>query len=121
MINLENLLGDEPEAGIYTWDLSSDRLCGDTAIAALFGLDPLQTIRGLPISSYIDRVHLDDQGILSSLISKAVRDGLPYTAEYRVANASKEWKLVMAVGRCFRDSTGNPLLYSGIIYPVDDL
>ncbi len=35
MINLDNLLGDEPEAGIYTSGLSSDRLYGDTAIAAL--------------------------------------------------------------------------------------
>ena len=75
-------------------------------------------MKGLPISSYIDRVHVADQGILSSLISKAVRVGLSYTAEYRVANASKKWKLVMTVGRCFRDSTGNPLLYSRIIYPV---
>ncbi|MCM2435347.1 PAS domain-containing protein [Agrobacterium rosae] len=117
----ENPADIDMEAGIYTWSLADDRLYGDTAIAALFGLDPLQTIRGLPLSSYIDRVHVSDQPLLTALIAKAVQDGLPYSAEYRVRNALNEFEFVMAVGRCFRDPAGNPSLYSGIIYPVRGL
>jgi hypothetical protein len=101
--------------------LNDDRLFGDTAVAALFGLDPTLTVKGLPLSSYIERVHVDDRGMLKVLISKAVRDGLPYGTEYRVQNSMGAFALVMAVGRCFRDSGGNPILYSGIIYPVDQL
>ena len=117
----ENPADIDMEAGIYTWSLADDRLYGDTAIAALFGLDPLQTIRGLPLSNYLERVHVGDQPLLSALISKAVQDGLPYSAEYRVRNALNEFEFVMAVGRCFRDPAGNPSLYSGIIYPVRGL
>ncbi len=120
MLEVDNV-ADQMEAGIYTWSVAEDRLYADTAIAALFGLDPSKTIGGLPLSSYIERVHLDDQGQLASLIAKAVEDGQPYNAEYRVKNALNEYELVMAVGRCFRDSTGTPTLYSGIVYPVQSL
>lgn len=116
--HLEDTVADQMEAGIYTWSLAEDRLYADTAIAALFGLDPSETIRGLPLSRYIERVHAEDRRELTSLITKAVEDGEPYNAEYRVKNALNQYELVMAVGRCFRDPTGNPTLYSGIVYPV---
>ncbi len=120
-MHVESLAGAHNEAGIYTWSLENDRLYGDTAIAALFGLEPAETIRGLPLMSYLDRVHTDDRPMLAALIAKAVEDGLPYNAEYRVQNALNEFELVMAVGRCFRDPAGNPSIYSGIIYPVEKL
>ena len=52
MTHGEHSAHDDMDAGIYTWSLSDDRLYGDTAIAALFVLDPEQTIRGLPLSHY---------------------------------------------------------------------
>ena len=121
MLHIETLISDEQEAGIYTWSLSDDRLYGDSAIAALFGLDPLKTIRGLPLSEYMNRVHLDDREALGIAISEAVKTGQAYYAEYRVKDATKQYVQVMAMGRCFRDVTGKPALYSGIIYPVDQL
>ncbi len=111
----------DEEAGIYTWCLENDTLYGDTAVAVLFGLDPAATLRGLSVTDYIARVHPDDQGNLAQLVRKAVEDGCPYRAEYRVVDASGLIRPVMAFGRCFRDRSGAPAYYSGIVHPIDNL
>lgn len=118
---MERVGSTEAEAGIYTWSLGEDRVYGDTAVAALFGLDPDLTIQGLPLTAYMARVHDSDRQMLAALIAQAVRDGCPFNAEYRVRNNREEFEVVMALGRCFRDQTGNPTLYSGIIYPVQKM
>ncbi len=118
---MERLESSEIEAGIYTWSMEDDRLYGDTAVAALFGLDPLQTVRGLPLASYMERVHMDDRPGLAALIAKAVRDGRSHNAEYRVRNAHGEFEFVMSSGRCFHGPDGTPAIYSGIIYPLQKL
>lgn len=111
----------DEEAGIYTWCLEDDILYGDTALAALFGLDPAATLSGLPVTDYIARVHPDDQGTVAELIRAAVENGRPYRAEYRVIDATGSIRPVMAFGRCFRDHTGSPAHYAGIVHPLDNL
>nr|CAD6437032.1 diguanylate cyclase [Rhizobium sp. Q54] len=111
----------EDEAGIFTWCLDEERLYGDSAIAAIFGLDPSRTVSGLPVSDYADRIHAEDRGRVAALVSKAVRDGKPYRADYRVIDPEGEPIWVVAFGRCFRDRTGNPKYYSGIVHPADVL
>jgi PAS domain-containing protein len=114
-------LAEITEAGVYTWCLSKDLLYGDTLVAALFGLDPDETTRGLPLMSYLERLHDDDRGDVRRQITRAVLNGLPYHAEYRVRNARGEAQHVMSLGRCFQDRNGMPVLYSGIVYPVSQL
>jgi PAS domain S-box-containing protein len=116
-------VGHDPdeEAGIYTWCLEDDTLYADTALAALFGLDPAATLKGLPVTDYIARVHPEDQGPLATLIRQAIEDGHPYRAEYRVLDAEGSIRPVVAFGRCFRDRTGHPVHYAGIVHPLDRL
>ncbi len=111
----------EQEAGIFAWCLDTDTAYGDTAIADLFGLDPDKTVNGLPISSYMERIYADDRLEVGKKISEAVINGLPYRAEYRVLDAKNTVRHVMAFGRCFRNQSGNPVHYAGIVHPVDDL
>jgi PAS domain-containing protein len=111
----------DAEAGIYTWCLDNDTFYGDTAVASLFGLDPVATITGLPVAEYIARVHPDDQALVARTISDAVIDGLPYQAEYRVVDAAGVVRQVISFGRCFRDKIGFPAHYAGIVHPVDNL
>jgi len=109
------------EAGIFIWFLDTDTLYGDTTIAALFGLDPQETVRGLPLMNYIQRIHPQDQPQVARLITEAVKTGEPYHAEYRVFDAFDEPRWVMAMGRCFRDKGNNPRHYAGIVHPLDAL
>jgi PAS domain-containing protein len=109
------------EAGIYTWCLGDDALYADTALAILFGLDPANTLSGLPVTDYLARIHPDDQDTVADLIRTAVEGGQPYQAEYRVVDASGRIRPVMAFGRCFRDRTGVPVHYAGIVHPTGNL
>jgi PAS domain-containing protein len=111
----------EDEAGIFTWCLDTEKLYGDTTVAFIFGLDPLRTVTGLPVGVYADRIHAEDRNTVAALVSRAVRDGKPYRAEYRVVDPAGISRWVMAFGRCFRDHTGNPKYYSGIIHPADEI
>ena len=121
MHDIDTYAHPDEEAGIYTWCLGDDTLYGDTALAALFGLDPAATLRGLPVTNYMARVHPDDQGTVAERIRKAVEDGRPYRAEYRVVDAAGSIRPVMAFGRCFRDRAGIPVHYAGIVHPLDNL
>lgn len=109
----------DPEAGIFTWILEKDLVYGDTSVAAHFGLAPHDTVKGLPIGAYLESVHDEDRPALAQAISIAVKGGEPFHAEYRVKDAQGSYRLVMAMGRCFRDALGDPTVYSGIIYPLD--
>ena len=117
----EDVTAEIMEAGVYTWLLSQNILYGDTLIASLFGLDPEETTRGLPIEAYLARVHEEDIKTARRLINKAVLDGLPYQTEYRVMNAQGHYQLVIALGRCFHDRNAMPVIYSGLVYPIDQL
>ncbi len=103
---------------IFTWALGDNALYGDTAVAALFGLDPSATLKGLSPVDYLGRVHSNDRTDVAKLWTQAVADGLPYSAEYRVIDARGAVRHVMTHGRCFRDKTGNPVYYAGIVYPL---
>ncbi len=109
----------DEEAGIFTWCLEEDTLYADTALAALFGLDPAATLKGLPVAEYMARVHPDDRGIVADRIRRALVDGQSYWAEFRVTDAQGAVRTVMSFGRCFRDRTGVPAHYAGIVHPLD--
>ena len=109
------------EAGIFTWVVESNLIFGDTLVASLFGLDPRQTIKGLPFESYFARVHEEDRAETKRLIKQAILDGQSYHAEHRLMNASGAYRWSVAMGRCFQNENSMPLFFSGIVYPIDQL
>lgn len=109
---------DVRESGIFTWDLNTNRLNGDGAIAKLFGLDARSVFNGLPLQSYIERIHTADRAKVARAIHTAVVSGDPYHEEYRVLGAGDMPVQVLAFGRCFRDEAGNPAQYAGIVFPA---
>jgi PAS domain-containing protein len=110
-----------PEAGVYTWVIESNLLYGDSLIADLFGLDPKETERGLPMERYAARLHQDDLAEVQHLSGNAMLTGQPFHAEHRLKNAVGDYRWVIATGRCFQDTNSMPLVFSGIVYPIDQL
>jgi PAS domain-containing protein len=112
---------EEVEAGVYTWCVATDVQYGDSLVAVLFGLDPEDVRRGLPLSVFTDRIHPDDRAEVSRLITKAVIDGQPFNAEDRVIGIDGEVQEVIDLGRCYYDRNGMPHFCSGIVYPINQL
>jgi PAS domain-containing protein len=106
------------DSGVFTWDISSDQFFADSAFATLFGLDPEETMVGLPMTRYINRVHPDDKARVARSIHEAVVSGYPCQQNYRVQSAKGNFVEIMAFGRCFRNADGTPSQYAGIVFPV---
>jgi len=109
-----------PDAGLFTWDLNSNLVYADSALAELFGLDPAETEHGLPVQTYLDRVHPDDAPTLAKQINDAIIAEHPTVQEYRSRKADGSYVYVSAFGRCFRDRNNNPVHYAGIVMAMDD-
>ncbi|EPE96469.1 PAS domain-containing protein [Rhizobium grahamii] len=109
-----------PDAGLFTWDLNSDLVYADSALAELFGLDPAETQHGLPVQVYLERVHPDDAPRLAKQINDAIIAEHPTVQEYRSRKADGSYVNVSAFGRCFRDRNNNPVHYAGIVMAMDD-
>jgi PAS domain-containing protein len=105
------------DSGVFTWDISCDRFYADNALASLFGLDGRETMNGMPMERYIERVHPDDRSVVARSIHKAIVLGVPCQQNYRVKGSTGTYTEIVARGRCFRDPNGNPFHYAGIVVP----
>ena len=107
-------------AGLYTWDLGTDTLYADSAMAELFGLDGALTEHGLPQRRYLDRVFADDRAALAGAIRTAILTGEAFQESYRVHKWDGRIVRVLALGRCFRDVDNHPRFYAGIVFPMPE-
>lgn len=108
------------DAGLYTWDIVRNLVFADSALAGLFGLDPDATAHGLPLEDYLARVHPDDRPQLAKKISEVIVADIAQQNTYRVQGTDGRYRMVAAFGRAFRDHSGSPVLYSGIVVPASE-
>lgn len=108
-----------PDAGFFTWDLPENVLYADNALASLFGIDFNDAEQGLPIEVFLARVHPEDVPILAKAISDSIIAHRPQQQSYRVCNSEGNYVHVMCFGRGFRDGTGEPIRYVGLVVPVN--
>lgn len=108
------------DAGLYTWDLTTDTLYADSALAELFGLEKSESERGLPLNRYVERIHVEDRSFVAGAIRQALLTGQPFQESYRVYKSDGSSVRILAFGKCFRDSHGEPRLYAGIVFPCPD-
>ncbi|MDP9840095.1 PAS domain-containing protein [Neorhizobium huautlense] len=113
--------GDTPDVGFFTWDIPENILYADGALADLFGIDPREAERGLPIETYLDRVHPDDRSQLAEAISDSIIAHMNQQETYRVLDATGRYVTVASFGRGFRDRDGLPRRYVGIVVPVNEV
>ena len=105
------------DAGIFTWDIEKNLVFADSALAELFGLDANDTLCGMPLEDYLQRVHPEDRPALAKIISTTIIAEVPQQGTYRVEGSDGRFRSVAAFGRAFRNRDGSPVLYSGIVVP----
>lgn len=109
-----------PDAGFYSWDIPDDKLYADSALSSLFGLDSDAAEKGLPIVAYLARVHPEDRPELAKAIRDSIVSHVAQQETYRVLNSMSLYVRVASYGRVFRDESGNPVRFVGIIIPADN-
>jgi PAS domain S-box-containing protein len=110
---------ESADSGIFTWDLETNVVQADTAVAELFGLDAEEVLSGLPIEKFMDRIHPKDRPKVAQAIHHAVVSGDPYHELYTTLGKTGTHDVV-AFGRCFRGPSGAPKHYAGIVFKAAD-
>lgn len=106
------------EAGIFTWNVCSDIVFGDSSIALLFGFPLDVAMNGQKMSAYLGRIHPDDLPAVAQEMHSAITSSNSYSCEYRVRGALNIYRKVASCGRCFRSADRDLTQFAGIIYPV---
>jgi PAS domain-containing protein len=102
----------------FSWDLATDRLYGDAAMAGLFNAEVDEMAAGMPILSLIERIAVDDRARIAAAVHRAITTGLLFQEQYRIDHGGRGSVEVFAVGRCLRDASGIPFIYNGTIVEV---
>jgi PAS domain S-box-containing protein len=103
-------------AGMWDWDISTNRIEWSEELFQLFGLDPGKTDASL--DSLKNVLHPDDRPIVEKKIKNAVRNCISFSTEYRIVLPSGEVRWVNALGNTTCDSSGKPQRMSGICIDI---
>ncbi|WP_197433294.1 PAS domain-containing protein [Agrobacterium vitis] len=114
---------DTDSLGFYSWNVPENLVFGDDNFAAFFGFDIPALRQGLPIEAILERIHVDDRPRIAQAIHTAIVQGGLYQEAYRILQPESAALLVLASGRCFKDETGMPGCWAGMIVadPLDQL
>lgn len=106
--------------GTWYWDLITNKVHADEAIASLFGLDPDRAMQGVSISEFIQVMHPDDRERVQQAIQDSMETLQPYEVEYRLVQGKKEDRWILARGRIETDGSGKAVSFPGLIIDITD-
>lgn len=106
-------------AGLYSWDISSNIVRGDAGVAGLFDLDPIEVQRGLPIQSFIARLHTEDRGPVVASLRTALLTSIEFNEQYRIVHDDGTSVIVSGIGHVFRNADDEPITWVGIVHPSE--
>lgn len=104
--------------GRWDWDIETDRVRADGALAKLYSIAQDEARSGIGLARYVDGIHPDDRQRVSAEIQTALSgDGL-FRSEYRVQLADGRVHWLRATGHVERDGAGQPLRFPGVAVDI---
>ncbi len=106
--------------GLWDWDLTTDTVYYSPRFKELLGFTP--TDRRFPdvFAAFKKRLHPEDTASTEDAIARAVRDGVPYRAIYRLKTAGGDWRWYEARGATLRDAHGAATRMAGSITDITE-
>ncbi|MEB0058156.1 PAS domain-containing protein [Variovorax sp. LG9.2] len=105
--------------GTWMWDVQTDMVFADEALATAFSLQAPDRQGGLPISRFLEAIHPDDLSKVQAAIAESLAQGAPYRVEYRVRTLDARWRWVEASGYVEHDAMNRPLRFPGVMVDID--
>jgi hypothetical protein len=103
--------------GVWDWDLSSNLIFADEAVADAFGLDSELTRRGLPPEAYFSLVHDEDRQMLIDHSLRSISTNGSCSDNFRILKRTGT-KWVHSQGRCFASGDNAPKCFVGLISEI---
>ena len=104
--------------GTWDWNIQTDELFWSERIAPLFGYSAgdLETT----YENFLNAVHPDDRGLVTSAVSACVEKGEEYNIEHRVVWPDGTVRWVQEKGDVVRDENDAPLRMLGVVIDIHD-
>ncbi|MFH0880216.1 MAG: PAS domain-containing protein [Lentisphaerota bacterium] len=105
-------------AGMWSWDMATERLDGSPELSLLFGVDP--ALNTASFETWLDVIHPEDRMVAQERIAKAIRDHVLLKNEYRIVLPSGQVRWIQSLGNTTYDAMGKPLCMMGICIDITD-
>ena len=100
--------------GAWTYDVASDRYFCSSAIAELYGVDPIQAEHGISRRDFLVNVHPDDLTQLKlSLANELERSG-GFELQYRIRHPDGRTRWLLSRGHTYIDDASRPVRRIGV-------
>ncbi|MGV8039243.1 MAG: PAS domain S-box protein [Thermoanaerobaculaceae bacterium] len=103
-------------AGMWEWDLATQRLTWSPELFRLFGLDPATVTA--TFETWREVLHPDDRQAAEDRIDQALRDQVPLQSEYRIVLPTGEVRWINALGNATYDQSGAPQRMAGFCIDI---
>jgi PAS domain S-box-containing protein len=117
---LQLALGASNSVGTWDWDVPSNTVTADERFARLYGVPAEVAAKGAAVDEFFVNVHPDDLPGLQQEIRRVLATGEPFSAEYRLCDASGSVKWVIAEGRAILDSQGQAVRFPGVTFDISE-
>jgi PAS domain S-box-containing protein len=107
------------QAGVWSWEVASDRTRWSPENYLLYGFDPA---RGAPsYAEWLSHIHPDDTGRVTQAVGDALSGRIPeYRVEFRVVHPQRGVRWLIGLGRVDRAADGTAVRMDGINLDVTD-
>jgi diguanylate cyclase (GGDEF)-like protein/PAS domain S-box-containing protein len=106
-------------AGIWNWDLATDRLTWSERHAQLFGIE-LAQFDGT-YAAFRACVHPKDIDVFEAEVQTALRDRTGLMVEFRIIWPDQSVHWITSRGRAYYDEDGKPTRMCGVVFEISDL
>lgn len=106
--------------GSFVWDINTNLVTGDERFARTFAYPVEDLQSGLPIEVATEIVHPDDLDRVNVSIQRTVKNGVPYSCEYRIRRQDGSYLWILASGRCEYDAQGKPFRFPGVLIDIHE-
>ncbi len=104
--------------GSWDWQILDNHLEWSDEIYRIFGVEPQSF--GASYDEFLNYIHPDDRDRVSSAVTAAIDNNIPYCIEHRVIRPNGELRHVIELGKVYRNNAGQPIRMLGTVQDVTD-
>jgi len=117
---LQSVLSNAQIIGLWDWDVQRDLVRADERFAKLYGIDPAVAAAGVPVATFLNRVHEEDRTRLVRAAAHAAETGGLFASEYRLLRDDGAVRHLLTRGRCTCDAAGRPVHFLGVTIDITE-
>ncbi len=117
---MQSILSNAQIIGLWDWDVQRDLVRADERFAKLYGIDPAVAAAGVPVATFLNRVHVEDRTrMVRAAVHAAETNGL-FASEYRLLRDDGAVRHLLTRGRCTCDAAGRPVHFLGVTIDITE-